>query len=75
MTELLRAEPNDPAPLGAKAHSVRGFAGSLGFSSLGESLETLERACNDGSVSAPLLRAAYEAVAAARLTIVRRAAA
>ena len=75
LTALLNAKPIDAEQLGAKAHSVRGFAGSLGFSSLSESLETVEHTCKDGEASAPSIRAAQDAVAAARQAIACRAAA
>ena len=75
LTALLEAAPVDAAALAAKAHSVRGYAGSLGFSDLNTALEALEKACKGGGGVAEAGVGARHAITLARQTTRRRAAA
>ena len=72
---LLRADPVQTAPLGAKAHSVRGYAGSLGFDALNTALEGVGQACQAGAPSRATINAGLDAVVTTREIIARRAAA
>ena len=66
----------DRVVLSDRAHSVRGFAGSLGFSELNAALEALEAACDGGEPIAESVVAAAAAVKSAQdqLQATRRAA-
>lgn len=65
----IESAKHDDPDLGANAHVLVSVSGTLGFLPLSNACALLERACLDGTDTAPPLRAAREAAAGARQAV------